>query len=46
MKLPNAGGLIPYSEVKDSGIEWLGRVPAHWQVASKLRLSVVTSSFR
>lgn len=23
-------GLKPYIEMKDSGIEWLGRVPAHW----------------
>ena len=28
--------LLVYSEMKDSGVEWLGRVPAHWQV-KKLR---------
>ena len=32
MKLPNAGELKPYSEVKDSGVEWLGDVPVHWEV--------------
>lgn len=25
-------GLKPYAEVKDSGVEWLGDVPAHWQM--------------
>ena len=29
MKLPNAGELKPYPEMKDSGVEWLGDVPAH-----------------
>ena len=23
-------GLRPYPEYKDSGLPWLGRVPAHW----------------
>ena len=25
-------GLKPYPEMKDSGVEWLGEVPAHWEV--------------
>ena len=25
-------GLKPYPELKDSGVEWLGEVPAHWEV--------------
>ena len=25
-------GLKPYRKMKDSGIEWLGKVPAHWTV--------------
>lgn len=25
-------GLKPYSEMKDSGVEWLGDVPAHWDI--------------
>ena len=25
-------GLRPYPEMKDSGVPWLGEVPAHWQV--------------
>lgn len=29
-------GLKPYSAVKDSGVRWLGEVPAHWAVR-KLR---------
>ena len=32
MKLSNAGELRPYSEMKDSGVEWLGKVPSHWKV--------------
>ena len=24
-------GLTPYSEMKDSGVEWLGDVPTHWE---------------
>ena len=27
-----------YPEYKDSGVEWLGEVPAHWQVAPLKRL--------
>ena len=36
MKLPNADDLRSYPETKSSGVEWLGRVPAHWHVR-KLR---------
>ena len=25
-------GLRPYPRTKDSGVEWLGEVPAHWEV--------------
>ena len=25
-------GLKPYPELKDSGVEWLGEVPVHWEV--------------
>ena len=32
MKLPNAGKPKPYLGMKDSGIEWLGKVPEHWKV--------------
>lgn len=27
----NERGYVPYPAYKDSGIEWLGRVPAHWE---------------
>ena len=27
-------GLNPYPAYKDSGIEWLGDVPAHWEVGA------------
>ncbi len=27
-KMPNK--LAPYSEYKDSGVSWLGKIPAHW----------------
>lgn len=26
------GSLKPYPNMKDSGFDWLGRIPAHWQV--------------
>lgn len=26
------GELTPYPKYKDSGVEWLGEVPAHWEV--------------
>ena len=25
-------GLRPYPEYKDSGLPWLGQVPAHWEI--------------
>jgi type I restriction enzyme S subunit len=28
-------GLNPDAPMKDSGVEWLGEVPEHWQVSSK-----------
>lgn len=27
-------GLKPYPAYKDSGVEWLGKVPAHWEIRS------------
>ncbi|MCA8920139.1 MAG: restriction endonuclease subunit S, partial [Planctomycetes bacterium] len=30
--------LKPYPEMKDSGVEWLGEVPAHWEVRRNGRL--------
>ncbi len=27
-------GLKPYPAYKDSGVPWLGGVPAHWDMAS------------
>ena len=32
MTLPDLGELKPYPEMKDSGVEWLGEVPEHWEV--------------
>lgn len=35
----------PYPEYKDSGVEWLGKVPAHWEVrriaSFRLKITVV-----
>ncbi len=31
-------GLKPYGEYKDSGLPWLGQVPAHWQIVRSKRL--------
>lgn len=32
------GELNPYAEYRDSGLPWLGRVPAHWQIVRSKRL--------
>ncbi len=32
MKLPTTRAQTPYPEMKDSGVEWLGYVPAHWDI--------------
>jgi type I restriction enzyme S subunit len=34
-------GLNPNAPMKDSGVEWLGEVPAHWEVCAIKRLSPV-----
>lgn len=31
-------GLNPHAPMKDSGIEWLGEIPAHWEVVKIVRL--------
>ena len=41
---PLSTGLKPYSEYKDSGLPWLGRVPGHWDIRRiKLLLREVDS---
>ena len=32
-------GLDPSAPMKDSGVEWLGQVPAHWEVKPLMRLT-------
>jgi type I restriction enzyme S subunit len=40
-------GLDPNVPMKDSGVEWLGQVPAHWEVTrTKFLLEFVTSGSR
>jgi type I restriction enzyme S subunit len=40
-------GLDPTAPMKDSGVEWLGEVPAHWQLAPLKRdLAFLTSGSR
>jgi type I restriction enzyme, S subunit len=34
-------GLDPNVELRDSGVEWLGAIPAHWEVKKVKRLSLV-----
>ena len=38
-------GLDPNAPMKDSGVEWLGEVPAHWTVAKAKRFLTVVSGF-
>lgn len=35
----------PYSGYKDSGVEWLGRVPTHWKVARVKELAGILNGF-
>ena len=49
--ISNLTGLRPYPEMKESGVEWLGPVPAHWEVCrlrsiSKIRVSNVDKHAR
>jgi type I restriction enzyme S subunit len=34
-------GLNPHAPMKDSGIEWLGEIPAHWTITRSKRLFLV-----
>ncbi len=36
-------GLFPNAPMKDSGIEWLGEVPAHWEVVALKRIADVNT---
>ena len=31
--------LTPYPAMKDSGVEWLGKVPEHWEVTRLAKCS-------
>jgi len=31
MKAESLGRFKPYPAYKDSGVEWLGEIPAHWR---------------
>ncbi len=38
-------GLDPTAPMKDSGVEWLGEVPAHWEVAPLKRFLAILSGY-
>jgi type I restriction enzyme S subunit len=38
-------GLDPSAPMKDSGVEWLGEVPAHWEVKQLKRVATVLPGF-
>lgn len=38
-------GLDPHAPMKDSGIDWLGEVPAHWTVAPLKRTAAVLAGY-
>ncbi|MBI0533846.1 hypothetical protein [Sphingomonas sp. TX0522] len=38
-------GVDPHAPMKDSGIEWLGEVPAHWTVAPLKRTAAVLAGY-
>ena len=35
-------GLNPHAPMKDSGINWLGKIPAHWEILRVKRLAKIT----
>ena len=37
-------GLNPGAKMKDSGIEWIGEVPEHWEVADLKRYAKISES--
>ncbi len=38
------GGLKPYPEYKESGVPWLGRIPAHWDISlTRVHISCLTA---
>ena len=37
-------GLNPNAKMKDSGVPWLGQVPAHWEIKRLRHLGVLTAS--
>lgn len=39
-------GLPPHAPMKDSGIEWLGRVPEHWEVVRLKNISLETDGIQ
>ena len=38
------GGYLAYTEYKDSGVEWLGKIPSHWDVKRLKFISTVQPS--
>jgi type I restriction enzyme S subunit len=36
----------PYPAYKDSGVEWLGEIPAHWEVRRLKTIASVATSTR
>jgi type I restriction enzyme, S subunit len=43
--LPAEAGLNPHPNLKSSGIEWLGDIPKHWEVAKLRRFISILSGF-
>ncbi|MCC6611040.1 MAG: restriction endonuclease subunit S [Burkholderiales bacterium] len=39
------GGLKPYPKMKDSGVQWLGEVPEHWEVRKVREVGRVINGF-
>ncbi len=41
-----SAALKPYPEYRDSGVDWLGQVPAHWEVVRLKRLAEINPTLR
>ncbi len=45
VKYMDSSGMEPYPEYKDSGVEWIGEIPEHWDVTKAKHLIKINSGY-
>ncbi|RXG35182.1 restriction endonuclease subunit S [Methanohalophilus sp. WG1-DM] len=45
VKYMDSSGMEPYTEYKDSGVEWIGEIPEHWDVTKAKHLIKINSGY-